>query len=214
MMPRPERARRFEEEQPAAPQVQAAEPADQDRRSAEEPQVSQPERPAEPPEGGPPPHAARVPPARREGTPPPLRHADFATWQPPEEEGDDEPIFGESPDTREHGPRQEPAKPERERASDADFVEVFLNVGRRDGLRAGDLQKFLLERVGLDRDGVRRIRVRERNAFVNVHKDDLQRVIAGLTGIPMGGRLTVAELARDRPAVPGTLGDDPVGAES
>src|SRR5262249_39089719 len=35
----------------------------------------------------------------REGIPAPLRapqrHADFITWQPPEEEGDDEPILGD-----------------------------------------------------------------------------------------------------------------------
>jgi ATP-dependent RNA helicase DeaD len=155
----------------------------------------------------------------------PVRHADFTTWQPPEEDGDDQPIFGataelrrgaapdvksepremsgrgraqpvpaRSPGTRTTEPRTE--RPDEER--DPEYVELYVNVGRRDGARAADIAKALVERAGLDKDDVRRIRVRERNSFVSVPRAQLTRVVDALAGLTISGKAVTAEQARGR----------------
>ncbi|WP_234023873.1 DEAD/DEAH box helicase [Sorangium cellulosum] len=170
-------------------------------------------------------------------SPPFARHADFTMWQPPEEEGDDEPILGEPPSPAPGSPVSRggvgsgPASGvDRERASgaapsspgepagrveggepgeapraepprdepDGDFVEVFINLGRRDGARAADFQRVLVERAGMAKGDIRRIRVRERNAFVSVPRADLARVVAALNGATVAGKEARAEQARER----------------
>jgi ATP-dependent RNA helicase DeaD len=81
---------------------------------------------------------------------------------------------------------------------EGDFAEIYVNVGRRDGARAADFQQILTERAGLARAHVRRIRVRERNAFVSVRREDLARALAALGGATIAGKLAMAEQARDR----------------
>jgi ATP-dependent RNA helicase DeaD len=164
------------------------------------------------------------------------RHADFVTWQPPEEEGDDEPILAkaaaarggepgaaEAPreprERRERQPREpreprerrEPREPrpaveagaapsgEGEPLPAGELGELFVNVGRRDGVRAADLQNLLAERAGIERESVRRVRVRDRHSFVSVRKTDVEKAIAGLSGAVLGGRTVNAEVARERP---------------
>ncbi|XXX81934.1 DEAD/DEAH box helicase [Sorangium sp. So ce134] len=156
------------------------------------------------------------------------RHADFTMWQPPEEEGDDEPILGEPPSPPPGSPASRGG--DRERASSAspshpgepaveiesgepgetpraetprdeaegEFVEVFINLGRRDGARAADIQRTLIERAGMAKGDIRRIRVRERNAFVSVPKAELARVVAALNGATIAGKEARAEQARER----------------
>ncbi len=181
----------------------------------------------------------------------PQRHADFSTWQPPEEEGDDQPILGEDsreavaarsepqgasrrggrddqprgpgrneggaprnearrqperndrPDRRdrpERNDRPEPAAELLPPIADADLAEIFINVGRREGARAADLQRLLTERAGIDKAYVRRIRVRDRNAFVSVRREDLAKALAALSGATIGGKVASAEQARERGA--------------
>ncbi|WP_438020665.1 DEAD/DEAH box helicase [Sorangium sp. So ce315] len=154
------------------------------------------------------------------------RHADFTMWQPPEEEGDDEPILGEPPSPPPGSPASrggervsgaapslavEPAvEIESEGAGDlpraaavrdepeGEFVEVFINLGRRDGVRAADFQRVLVERAGMAKGDIRRIRVRERNAFVSVPKAELARVVGALNGATIAGKEARAEQARER----------------
>ncbi|AUX32450.1 hypothetical protein SOCE836_045900 [Sorangium cellulosum] len=156
------------------------------------------------------------------------RHADFTMWQPPEEEGDDEPILGEPPSPPPGSPASrggdrerasgaspalvgepaveiesgEPGEPPRAEPSrdeaDSEFVEVFINLGRRDGARAADFQRALIERAGMAKGDIRRIRVRERNAFVSVPKAELARVVAALNGATIAGKEARAEQARER----------------
>jgi len=85
-------------------------------------------------------------------------------------------------------------------ADDADYAEIYVNIGRRDGARAADYQGILTERAGIDRAHVRRIRVRERNAFVSVRREDLVRALAALNGATLAGRVAMAEQARERTA--------------
>jgi ATP-dependent RNA helicase DeaD len=81
--------------------------------------------------------------------------------------------------------------------SDGDFLQVFINVGRREGLQAGDLQKLLSDK-GLGEVSSAGIRVRDRAAFVRVRRDLFDRAVAALSGEVIGGRTVVAELARER----------------
>jgi ATP-dependent RNA helicase DeaD len=81
--------------------------------------------------------------------------------------------------------------------SDGDFLQVFINVGRREGLHPRDLQKLLSDK-GVGEVSSEGIRVRDRAAFVRVRKDLFDRAVAALSGEVIGGRTVVAELARER----------------
>lgn len=135
-------------------------------------------------------------------------------WQPPAEAGDDEPLL----------PRRSPpaAAPARERvepqataapasakdapaADDADYAELFLGIGRRDGARAQDVLRALTETASVDKDHIRRIRVRDRHAFVAIRRDQAERAIAELNGKAIGAKPSVlVELARERSSDMGT----------
>ncbi|MBV9949870.1 MAG: DbpA RNA binding domain-containing protein, partial [Myxococcales bacterium] len=78
---------------------------------------------------------------------------------------------------------------------DPDFVDLFVNIGRREGVGPGDLQRLLLER-GLSADDTGKIRVRDRMSYVRVRKDVFERAVEALAGQVIGGRTVIAELAR------------------
>ncbi len=77
------------------------------------------------------------------------------------------------------------------------FVQLFVNVGKREGLRASDLQAMLTDK-GIATEDTGRIRVRDRMTFVSVRQEAMDRVVAALNGQVVGGRSVVAELARGR----------------
>jgi ATP-dependent RNA helicase DeaD len=128
-------------------------------------------------------------------------HASFRTWEPTAENDDDLPIFTESDATDIATPRDPTVRKEPSPTSvdEPGFAQIFVNVGRRDGARAGDLQR-LLEASGLAPADTGRIRVRERNSFVSVKKEVLDRAVAAFVGQVIGGRALVAEPARSREA--------------
>jgi len=78
------------------------------------------------------------------------------------------------------------------------FSNLFLNVGRRDGLRPSDIHRMLTERAGLAEDEVGHIRVRDRITFVGVKQEHADRVISALVGLTVGDRKVNAERARPR----------------
>src|SRR5690606_28049478 len=114
--------------------------------------------------------------------------ASIAEWQPAEEPGDDEPIF-----RWEETPLPEAPKP----AAAEGQVEVFVNVGRRDGARPGDFVR-VLERAGIEASRIGRIRLRDRHAFVAVEPDDVERAIAALDNANIAGKVAHAERGRTR----------------
>ena len=123
----------------------------------------------------------------------PTRPRDFASWSPPAEAGDDEPII----------PNRKPGTPDEPTTlvfiPDSALVELFVGVGRRDGARAQDLLRALVEQAGIDKDNVKRIRVRDRHTFVAVRKEDAQGAISKLSGQPLCGKASVlVEIARDQ----------------
>ena len=146
----------------------------------------------------------------------------YTSWEPPEEADDEKPILADAEDATSPLPRYtvegeeraaSPARPERtERPAQAErprasspaegaeppgFVQLFVNVGKREGVNPGDLQKLLTDK-GLVEAEAGRIRVRDRMSFISVKKEVFERAVAALTGQVMGGRTVVAELARGR----------------
>ena len=69
---------------------------------------------------------------------------------------------------------------------------LFLNLGRRDGLRIGEVSRMLRERCSLKRNEIGKIRIRDRYTLIDVPADRMDDIIAGLEG---------AEL-RDKPLAP------------
>jgi ATP-dependent RNA helicase DeaD len=136
----------------------------------------------------------------------------YATWEPPKEPDDERPILvREQPDSSlpgvtisshrpDHGPGPVPPAlhlPLDEGPVGQDYVELFVNVGKREGVRPTDLQRLLGDK-GLASAETGRIRVRDRMSYVYVRKDAIARAVAALNGLIIGGRTVVAELARSR----------------
>jgi ATP-dependent RNA helicase DeaD len=112
---------------------------------------------------------------------------------------EDEVTATESPD---EGWSSEP-RPARERDRDReevppDFQNIFLNVGRRDGLEPATLQKMLLDLAGIPESETGRIHIRDRISFLAVKKELAERAIRALAGQVVNGRTVSAEPARAR----------------
>ncbi|MCL2779231.1 MAG: DEAD/DEAH box helicase [Polyangiaceae bacterium] len=78
-----------------------------------------------------------------------------------------------------------------------EVANIFVNVGRRDGLEPIDIQNMLNEGGVLGFD-LRNVRIRDRISFVTVPRADLDRAIRALVGRLIGGRTINAELAREQ----------------
>jgi ATP-dependent RNA helicase DeaD len=83
-------------------------------------------------------------------------------------------------------------------ATDATFAEIFVNIGRQDGVSAADLQRVLTEFAEISRAETGRIRVRDRSSFVSVKKELLTKALAALNGRSFSGKVCQAEPARAR----------------
>ncbi|MFO0672816.1 MAG: DEAD/DEAH box helicase [Polyangiaceae bacterium] len=94
------------------------------------------------------------------------------------------------------------AGPSRDVSSDPSYARIFVNVGRRDGARPGDLQKLLTEGGGIDRADTGEIHVRDRMTFISVKRELLDKAIGALSGQVIGGRTVNAEPARERAPAP------------
>ena len=97
---------------------------------------------------------------------------------------------------RDDRPRDDRPRDDRE-ATHPDSVQLFVNVGKREGLTPGDLQRLLADK-GLSEEDAGRVRVRDRMSFITVKKGAFDRALAALNGHVIGGRTVVAELARGR----------------
>jgi hypothetical protein len=76
------------------------------------------------------------------------------------------------------------------------WVRLHVNAGRRDQLRPGDLVGALLHGVGLSKDQVGRIELREGFALVDVRASEAERAVAGLNGTTIRGRRIAARIDR------------------
>lgn len=117
-------------------------------------------------------------------------------WEPPREADDDQPILDAgSPPGYFVGPA--PTASESETVAADPFVQVFVNVGSREGVHPADVQQ-LLTAGGVPGVELGAIRVRDRMTFVRIRRDSFERAVAALSGQVIGGRTVVAELARGR----------------
>jgi ATP-dependent RNA helicase DeaD len=73
---------------------------------------------------------------------------------------------------------------------------LYVNVGRRDELRASELGRMLRDRTGLKRKEIGRIRVRDKHSLVDVPEDRAQDIIESMAGAVLGGRELELELAK------------------
>ncbi len=146
-------------------------------------------------------------------------HTSYAEWEPTPEGDDDTPLFsveGEPPEARRaraaaRGRRDDDSQasvatdPRPARTGDAEpahddvgFARIFLNVGRRDGLRRDDLLKMLQDLASIAETETGKIQVRDRMTFFSVKEEHAERAIQALAGQVVRGRSVVAEPAKER----------------
>ena len=87
-------------------------------------------------------------------------------------------------------------KPAPEGAEELPTATLYVNVGRRDELKASELGRLLRDRTGLKRKEIGRIRVRDKHALVDVPEDRAQDVIESMAGAVLGDRELELELAK------------------
>ena len=77
---------------------------------------------------------------------------------------------------------------------------LYLNLGKRDGVRVGEVARLVRESAELSREEVGRIRVRDRYTFVDVPEARVDEIIAKLAG----QKLNDKDLAPERAKSSGT----------
>ncbi len=73
---------------------------------------------------------------------------------------------------------------------------LYLNVGKRDGVRVGEIARLVRESCQLEREQVGRIRVRDRYTFVDVPEERLDAIIEKLKGQQLNDRELAPERAK------------------
>lgn len=91
--------------------------------------------------------------------------------------------------------REAPAVEEASGAS-AVWAKLFVSAGRRDRLRPGDLVGALINEVGLSKEQIGRIELRESHTTVEVAPSVAQRAAEGLASVTVRGRRLGARLDR------------------
>jgi ATP-dependent RNA helicase DeaD len=76
------------------------------------------------------------------------------------------------------------------------MTRLFVNVGRRDGMRAGDIARLFRDAVDLKRADIGRIRVRDKHSFVDVVDERVDSVLESLPGRTVHDRELVVERAK------------------
>ena len=87
------------------------------------------------------------------------------------------------------------AKPEPAIEEKAPTATLYVNVGRKDELKASELGRLLRDRTGLKRKEIGRIRVRDEHSLVEVPEDRAQDVIEAMAGALLHERELEVELA-------------------
>jgi ATP-dependent RNA helicase DeaD len=80
-----------------------------------------------------------------------------------------------------------------------DDVFLYMNLGRRDGIRPGEIIRLLAENCALDKGEVGRIRIRDRHTFVGVPREKVDSIVDQLSGASSHDKELVVERARAQP---------------
>ena len=78
------------------------------------------------------------------------------------------------------------------------WAKLFIGVGERDGLRAGDLLGAITGEAGVDGHSVGKIDIHESHSIVEVHDAVARKVIKSLNGTTIRGRAVRADFDRPR----------------
>jgi ATP-dependent RNA helicase DeaD len=92
-------------------------------------------------------------------------------------------------------------------------TKIFLTVGERDGIRAGDLVGAIAGTAGIPGTSVGRVEIRDTHSLVEIVGADAEVVASKITGISIKGRRVVARLERERPPREGGPGRGYSGRE-
>lgn len=80
------------------------------------------------------------------------------------------------------------------------YVRLFLNVGKIDGMYAREIISLINKNVQGEKVAVGRIDLMKNFSFIEVKKDDLNRVLNGLKhGVTVKGRSVVCDISTDEP---------------
>ncbi len=74
------------------------------------------------------------------------------------------------------------------------WAHIHVSAGRRDRLRTGDVVGALLNAVGIPKDTIGRVDVRENFSVVEVRAEVAPRVLQGLDGVTLRGRTVTAKI--------------------
>jgi ATP-dependent RNA helicase DeaD len=115
-----------------------------------------------------------------------------------------------SPAAREQAPKASAAAPATPVGGVA-TSKLWVGVGRRDDATPGDLVAVLVREVGLSREMVGRIELRETFTLVEVPSSEADRAAQGLTGLTIRGRRLTARVDKGMPPRGGDRGGPPRG---
>jgi ATP-dependent RNA helicase DeaD len=73
---------------------------------------------------------------------------------------------------------------------------LFLNLGKKDGLRVGEVSRLLRERCSLKRSEIGKIRIRDRYTFIDVPAERLDGIITALEGTQLREKQLSPERAK------------------
>jgi hypothetical protein len=73
---------------------------------------------------------------------------------------------------------------------------LYLDVGRRDGVRVSEIAKLMREIGELQRSEVGRIRMRDRHTLIDVPDDKLDDLLTKLSGQALGEKTLSPERAK------------------
>ena len=92
-------------------------------------------------------------------------------------------------------PNQNPQREKRAVSGLDDGPEIFVNIGRRDGVSSQDVLA-LLAQCAVPRSDILHVNVRHHHTFVRVRRPSFQTVLGTLDGAKIAGRVARAEQAR------------------
>ena len=94
-----------------------------------------------------------------------------------------------------------PPRAEREHAprSGGAFTRVFLTIGERDGVRAGDLVGAITGETGITSDRIGKLEIRDGHTVAEIASGDADTVIEKMNGVSLRGRRIAARID-ERPA--------------
>ncbi|WP_452220423.1 DEAD/DEAH box helicase [Lacinutrix salivirga] len=86
------------------------------------------------------------------------------------------------------------------RPSSGNAARYFINVGEKDGFDWMKLKDFLKEQLGLGRDDVFKVDVKETFSFFNTEKENQEKVLAFFNDFKHNGRFVNVEITEDKPS--------------